>query len=179
MLWCTDPRRWLLPLTSTPMYVSLRFPTPSGTHTLSVSLFLLLFICCGCFVFNVCDVGLCWIGTKMGDLGLSWIRYWLKWWLQDTLLSFCGFVMCALHYVAVIVYFGFNFLIGIYPFEHLCFLCVCVTVLRICGFGVWVKLGFVKLLCLWKVLIDVCSKFQPIQLSQLINKFYNFFLYKK
>ena len=146
-------------------YVSLRFPTPSGTHTLSVSLFLLLFICCGCFVFNVCDVGLCWIGTKMGDLGLSWIGYWLKWWLQDTLLSFCGFVMCALHYVAVIVYFGFNFLIGIYPFEHLCFLCVCVTVLRICGFGVWVKLGFVKLLCLWKVLIDVCSKFQPIQLS--------------
>ena len=35
------------------------------------------------------------------------------------------FVMCALQYVAVIVYFGFNFLIGIYPFEHLCFFSVC------------------------------------------------------
>ena len=40
-------------------YVSLRFPTPSGTHTLSLCLFLLLFICCGCFVLDVCDVGLC------------------------------------------------------------------------------------------------------------------------
>ena len=94
-------------------------------------------------------------------------------------MSFCGFVMCVLLYVAVIVNFGFNFLIGIYPFEHLCFFSACVTVLRICDFGVWVKLGFVKLLCLWKVLIDVCSKFQTKQLSQLINKFYNFFLIKK
>lgn len=89
------------------------------------------------------------------------------------LLWFCD--VCALLYVAVIVNFGFNFLILIYPFEHLCFFSVCVTVLRICDFGVWVKLGFVKLLCLWKVLIDVCSKFQTKQLSQLINKFYNFF----
>ena len=40
-------------------YVSLRFPTPSGTHTLSLCLFLLLFICRGCFVLDVCDVGLC------------------------------------------------------------------------------------------------------------------------
>ena len=40
-------------------YVSLRFATPSGTHTLSLCLFLLLFICCGCFVLDVCDVGLC------------------------------------------------------------------------------------------------------------------------
>lgn len=61
----------------------------------------------------------------------------------------------------------------------ICAFSVCVTVLRICDFGVWVKLGFVKLLCLWKVLIDVCSKFQTKQLSQLINKFYNFFLIKK
>ena len=89
------------------------------------------------------------------------------------LLWFCD--VCALLYVAVIVNFGFNFLIVIYPFEHLCFFSVCVTVLRICDFGVWVKLGFVKLLCLWKVLIDVCSKLQTKQLSQLINKFYNFF----
>lgn len=93
------------------------------------------------------------------------------------LLWFCD--VCVLFYVAVIVNFGFNFLIGIYPFEHLCFFSACVTVLRICDFGVWVKLGFVKLLCLWKVLIDVCSKFQTKQLSQLINKFYNFFLIKK
>ena len=61
----------------------------------------------------------------------------------------------------------------------ICVFSLCVTVLRICDFGVWVKLGFVKLLCLWKVLIDVCSKFQPIQLSQLINKFYKFFFYLK
>lgn len=103
------------------------------------------------------------------------------------LLWFCD--VCVLYYVAVkklgliayflLVYFGFNFLIGIYPFEHLCFFCVCVTVLRICDFGIWIKLGFVELLCLWKVLIDACSRFQPIQLSQLINKFNKFFLIKK
>ena len=54
---------------------------------------------------------------------LNWVLVELC--LEDTLLSFCGFVMCVLLYVAVIVNFGFNFLIGIYPFEHLCFFCVC------------------------------------------------------
>lgn len=49
------------------------------------------------------------------------------------LLWFCD--VCVLYYVAVkklgliayflLVYFGFNFLIGIYPFEH-CVFCVCV-----------------------------------------------------
>lgn len=156
-------------------YVSLRFPTPSGTHThnlcgsLFVAIYLLWLFCFGCLW---CGVLLNW--HKDGRFGpeLNWVLvemvirgYPFK------LLWFCD--VCVLYYVAVkklgliayflLVYFGFNFLIGIYPFEH-CVFCVCV--LLCLGFVIlWFGLNWVLLNCF------VCGKcsLMPAPGSNLYN----------
>ena len=125
-------------------YVSLRFPTPSGTHTLSLCLFLLLFICRGCFVLDVCDVGLCWIGIKIGDLGLSWIGYWLNcdwripFWAFVVLWCVCCFMLLWLLTLGLISWLEYT-LLSICAFSLRVLLCLGFVIL---GFGLnWVLLN--------------------------------------
>jgi hypothetical protein len=112
-----DPRPWLPPLASTPMFL---FDSPLP---LVLSLSLLL-----CFAGVVCVwIFVIFFLVGWGALNFQRFRFWywvrLKNRFENTLFCFCVFVVCVLQCIAVSVYFGFVILgIGLNSVWLDCFL---------------------------------------------------------
>jgi hypothetical protein len=119
-----DPRPWLPPLASTPMFLfDSPLPLVLSLSLLSLSLSSAMFRWGGLRL-DFCDF---FFLVGWGALNFQRCRFWywvrLKSRFENTLFCFCVFVVCVLQCIAVSVYFGFVILgIGLNSVWLDCFL---------------------------------------------------------